>query len=118
MSVFMGTLLDGSVGTGAWGRNCGDGSVGMGAWVRDCRDWNMRTGEWGWETGDGLGTEAWDNFFLVVFCQRISFFYQMIYFLTMPWSSLFLYYSCVFVRALGWQHEDGHTGTGEDGSME
>ena len=23
-----------------------------------------------------------------------------------------------FVRALGWEHEEGHVGTGEDGSME
>ena len=32
-------------------------------------------------------------------------------------GSFLLDFFC-FVRALGWEHEDGQVGTGEDGSME
>ena len=34
--------FDGSVGTGAWGLECGDGSIGTGAWGWDFRDRSMR----------------------------------------------------------------------------
>ena len=51
---------------GAWGQEHGDGSMGMGAWQREQGD-----GSLGMETGDGLGMEAWDNFFLVVFAKKI-----------------------------------------------
>ena len=47
-----------------------DGSMGMGTCMQDCRDGSMGIGEWGWKVGDGYGTEAWDNFFQVVFCQQ------------------------------------------------
>ncbi len=53
----------------------------------------------------------------------------MVLFLTLAWKheeegsdylfgNLFLDFFSDFIRALGWEHEDGYMGTGDDGSQE
>ena len=61
ISVFMGTPVDGSMETGAWGGESGDRSMRMGAWRRECRDGSMGTGAWRWEHGDGILGMAWGS---------------------------------------------------------
>ena len=93
------------MGTGAWGWERKDGSFGMGAW--------------GWQSG---------AIFSCCLLPKKYFFDQMIHYLTLPRKcgrgviiGLVVWFQTLFsafVRALGWKHEDGHLGTGEDGSME
>ncbi len=48
-------VLNGSTGTGAWGRKLGDKSMGMGAWGRERGDGSMWRGLQGWEHEDTIG---------------------------------------------------------------
>ena len=57
--------FDGSMGTGAWGRELGDGSMGTGAWGWEHGDGSMGTALWEWHRGNvTVGTAA---FFIICF---------------------------------------------------
>ena len=83
----------------------------------------MEMGALGWEHGDGRVGQ----FFSGCLLSKALFFDKNVYYLTLPMKSgrgaiidlvvCFQTLFSVFVRALGWKHQDGNLGTGEDGSI-